>query len=392
MTQKALTKTELFKPSWKRLDDPTENEHLPGTQAMRVFHPMAGVYVDNPYSAEPEILIGGLEQGIATVKTYQPSVDQYSRNFIETAFLRNGTTNNLPNLNPGMGAAAGLLFIAGGTRSPDGSSGAGFGADKKVMFMDAVTKSVERLPDMKHGRALPLVTASPDGRYVLVAGGYGVESVNANVASPTHKMIEIFDRQKGEWIDVACTFPGLEDLPVPRFAGSAVWVQEKGVDRIFFIGGSQQYQGLENSEPTKRVDVYDAGAKCWHEAELTTPRLLPGVALRVLDDGKPQVVIAGGGTGLLPARADPQIYSSELIDPIELTRGMGQHLPAQPALSMSLPTTTHGRSIDWSSTALVFKNARPSPCKGVDAVSMAYHFGFSRAYGAALESDQGNAK
>ncbi len=384
MTLKALSKTELFKPAWKQLDDPTENEHLPGTQAMRVFHPMAGVHVDNPYSGEPEVLVGGLEQGIATVKTYQPGTDKYSRNFIETALLRNGAANNLPNVNPGMGSAGDLLIIAGGTRGPDNSSGPGQGADKKVLVMDANTKQVERLPDMPHGRALPVVTASPDGRYVLVGGGYGVENVGANQAVPTHKMVEVFDRKKGEWVDVASTFPGLESLPVPRFAGAAVWVQDKGLDRIFFIGGSQQWQGLETSEPTKQIDVYDVCSKCWYQSELTTPRLLPGVATRILEDGKPQIVIAGGGTGLLPARTDPQIYSSELLDPRELTRGFGQHLPVQPALSMSLPTSNHSRTIDWSSTALVMKSARPSACKGADAVTMAYHFGFSRAYGAKL--------
>lgn len=386
MNLKAPTKTELFKPKWNKLDDPSENEHLPGSQAMHVFHPMAGVAVDNRYSDETEILLGGLEQGIATVKTYQPSVDRYSRNFIETAFLQNGAGNGArPNVNPGMGAAAGLLLIAGGTREPDGSMGAGQGASRRVLIMDAEAKEVEKLPDMNHGRALPLVTASPDGRYVLVAGGYGVEGIGGNQPATTRSMIEIFDRKAGEWIDVSSCFPGLDELPVPRFAGTAVWVQEKGVDRIFFIGGAQEWRTLERSEPIRRVDIYDAKDKCWREMDLTTPRLLPGAALRTLDDGKPQIVVGGGGTGLIPARPDPQIYSTELFDPVALTKSFGQSLPVQTALSLSAPSNTSLRSIDWSSTALVMKNARPSECKGTDAVSMAYYFGFSRAYGAKLE-------
>lgn len=385
MTLSAPTKTQLFKPQWKRLDDPTENEHLPGSRAMHVFHPMAGVAVENRYADETEILLGGLEQGVATVKTYQPSVDRYSRNFIETAFLQNGSGNGTrPNLNPGMGAAAGLLLIAGGTREPDGATGAGHGASRRVLIMDAETKEVEKLPDMAHGRALPLVTASPDGRYVLVAGGYGVEGIGHNQPVTTRSMVEIFDRKAGEWIDVSSCFPGLDELPVPRFAGAAVWVQEKGIDRIFFIGGAEQWRTLENSEPTRRVDVYDAKSKCWHELALTTPRLLPGAAQRTLDDGTPQIVVGGGGTGLIPARPDPQIYSTELFDPVTLKRSIGQHLPVQTALSLSGPNSNSQRAIDWSSTALVFHHARPSDCKGADAVKTAYYFGFSRAYGAPL--------
>ena len=289
---------------------------------------------------------------------------------------------------------------------------------KRVVIMDAKTKKTEELPEMKEGRVSPIVTVSPDARYVLVAGGYGRPDggyVN------NMKSVEVYDRNEQKWIDVASRFPGLSNLPAPRFGGSAAWLKGKdGADQIVFAGGSDTWGGsLGGSEPTPRIDMYTCKAPGkgkgqgqgqiqqqdqdqgqgpgpsvkggWQEGELVTPRMQPAIAKRALPDGSEQVVIAGGGTGQTSysGTVDPQIYAVEMFNPKTCAVSLGQHLPEQPGIR----TGTNNRgAVDWGANALIFAAGRPEGCAAASAATTGYLFGFSTAFkagfGAPLKADE----
>lgn len=371
-----------FRPKWDSIRSPSENVHLNGTQAQRVFSPATGVHVDNELLGEPEILLGGWENGRAAVKVYQPETDRYSRAFIPQAAMSAKRHNNVRSyLYQGMGADGGILAIAGGAENGEGSLDIGKQPSKRVVLMDAKTKKVSTLPDMKEGRVSPIVTASPDGQYVLVAGGYARPEGSY---MKQLKTVEIYDRKAGEWIDVEAKFPGLGELPVARFGGSAVWLQSDNGkhNQIVIAGGSSNWQGsMARSEPTQQIDMYSDGCKAsWSASEMVTPRMLPALAKRELGDGCQQVVIAGGGTGVTSysAQVDPQIYSVELLDPKTGNISFGQHLPEQPGIR----TGAEGArgAVDWGGNALVFVAGRKSPCAAADATTSGFLFGFSRAF------------
>lgn len=380
-----------FKPSWKEIKDPSENKELSGTIAQRIFSPMSGVFVDNPYSGEKEVMVGGLEDQAIAVKIYQDGVDKYSRAYLPDAATttKNGYGHPTRAFHQGVGKAGGMLIIAGGTPNRDGSSTVGADAINRVFTIDAATKKVEALPEMSTPRAAPIVSASPDGRYFVVAGGMNRGHTH-NEWPKLQDVIEIYDTKSKQWIDVEQKFPGLSKLPAARFGGSAVWVEDAGVERLVFVGGSTgtaqgAFGGFEASPPTQRIDVYDFKECKWIEAELPTPRMYPGVDTRKLPDRRCEIVVAGGGTGVNGgAPVDPQIYSVERIDPVTLGVSFGQHVPEQPAVKLA-----GNGSRDWSANALVFATGFGSGTKQTSmqkTSEMSFFFGFSKAFkGAALE-------
>jgi hypothetical protein len=381
-----------FKPSWKDIKEPSENKELEGTQAQRLFSPMAGVFVKNPYSGEDEVMIGGWEDRAASVKIYQAGPDKYSRAFLPESVTMTSTQHGhvLRNLHQGMGRTSEQVIVAGGTPYADQTSQAGCDPSSKIFTIDAKTKKVDALPDMPTGRAAGLVGASPDGRYLLVAGG--VRRPNYNEWAQISDAIEVYDTKSREWIDVDSKFPGLSKMPASRFGGNAVWVKDEKMERLFLVGGSSgnaqgQFVGFEGSPPTQRVDVYDFKTCQWLATEIPTPRMYPGVDARKLPDGQVEVVVAGGGTGQ-PANVpvDPQLYAVERINPYSLDVSFGQHVPEQPAIK----TGNHGAR-DWSANALVFATGFGSGKTACEkATDMAFFFGFSRAVkGALLEPEAG---
>lgn len=378
-----------FKPKWTEIKSPSENKELTGTPAQRLFSPIAGTHIQNPNSGEQEIALGGYERESASIKIYQPDEDRYSRAYIPPALLQ--TTDNYGHQRTtfyqGIGTTPTGLVVAGGTPFGRGSMDVINNSSKKVFTFDAATKKVEELPNMEYARSAPIAGSSPDGRFLVVAGG--LQRDNNKSLGPTDH-VEIYDREKGEWIDVEKTFPGLETLPEGRFGGSMVWFEDKGVKKLFFLGGStmedHQWRGVEESAPTQKIHVYDFNACKWSEAELPTPRMFPGVAQRALPDGTKEIVIAGGGTGTpLQGSTDPQIYSVEVLDPYNHAVSFGAHLPEQIAIK-----TGNTEARDWSPTALVFTagTVKSNPCTALDTSLLGYYFGFSKAYaGAPLTSD-----
>lgn len=235
-----------------------------------------------------------------------------------------------------------------------------------------------------------MVGASPDGRYVVIAGGMVRQYGEGEWAKPgwgaASKAIEIYDRETGRHIEL----PGAlqNGLPHARFGGSVVWVQdqERGIDRIFFIGGSSAPSAttvLEN-EANRHIDVFDlrrGGNGEWLSSELRSARMGPGAAVQHLPGGEQRIVVAGGTTGTGPGvnvRAR-QLTTVETIDPLTLEARLElRPLPPQRALSVA----SRDPIVQASHTALVLGHHAHDD--GRLETSSAHVFGFSQGYSAGV--------
>jgi hypothetical protein len=375
---KAPLAQKAWKPKWLSMKAPSENTHLVNTQAQRMFTPLTAVRITNHLRDEgseaKEILVGGFEGNAASLKLYQEGNDRYTRVTIPNEFLTQKFNNqDQAILMQGMGTAGKKVVLAGGAAGTNGYQPA-----NKLYMLDAQSKRVTALPDLKEARTAPLVGSSPNGRYIVVAGGYRYQQRGPEMI----KSVEIVDRVSKQHVDMAEEFPGLVDgMPEGRFAGSIAWVQEPGVNRIFFIGGTNQV-GQTNQpfeqRPTSTVDFYDVNTQKWGKMELPTPRIGPAVAVRHLGDGRQEIVVAGGGTGTNMVRpVDPQVYAVERIDPKNLTVKFGENLPEQTGLYTYTNHGDRGTAMEWAPNAMVITNGKES---GKRISLGARFFGFANAY------------
>jgi hypothetical protein len=375
----AKASPKAWKPKWLPMKAPSENTHLIGTQAQRVFFPMAAVRITNHLRDEghtaKDIIVAGHENNVATIKLYQESTDRYTRLDIPPELLRESNIHGaqVAMTFQGIGTSGKHVIVAGGSQNHNG-----YGATKKLFMIDGQSKRVTKLPELGTARALPMVGSSPNGRYIVVAGGIEWTGRQGEAS----KALEVIDRVTGQHVDLATKFPGLASgLPDGRFAGSISWVQQDGVDRIFFIGGAAVYnnQGIPlASEPTKAIHYYDVLTQSWGHMELPTPRMGAAVALRHLGHGEQEIVVAGGGTGTHMARpVDPQIYAVERINPQTLGVKFGENLPEQHGFYTTRSERQNG-AIDWAPNAMVLTHGKQA---GAGKVTVgARLFGFANAY------------
>jgi len=342
------------------------------------------VRITNHLHDEPgvqEILVAGHESNIASIKLYQESNDRYTRIDIPSPLLSEVSPQELGGQPftvglQGLGTSGKNVVVAGGSAT---SHMNGYMPSKKVFMVNAQTKQITVLPDLVTPRAAPMIGSSANGRYIVIAGGV----VFGGRSQQSSKAIEVIDRVTKQHVDLAAKYPGLaEGLPEGRFSGSVVWVQEKGVDRIFFIGGATSFtrQGAVSAqEPTKAVHFYDVTAQKWGEMELPTPRMGAAIAIRHLPGGQQEIVVAGGGTGTTQSRPlDPQIYAVERIDPKALTVKFGESVPEQAGLYVT-NTERSQTAMDWSSNAMVLLHGK-AKTKADRVTTGARFFGFSNAY------------
>ena len=409
--QKTGLESPAWKPNWKPMKAPSENTHLVGTSAQRIFSPMAAVRITNHLrdegSAAKEILVAGHETSdrqanVVTIKLYQESTDRYTRVNIPPDLLSelvetHAGTHREPITHQGVGTSGKKIVVAGGS-----FEASGHGPARGVFMIDGQTKKVKKLPDLKTPRSLPMVGSSPNGRYVIVAGGVTYDLRSSNNMSNASTAIDVIDRVTGQHVDLAAKFPGLaKGLPNGRFAGSIAWVQEPGVNRIFFIGGSsatfttrfQPRSGPLAQQPMKQIDFYDVNTDSWGSLELPTPRMGAAVAIRQMGHGKTEIVVAGGGTGTTASQpVDPQIYAVERIDPKSLTVKFGENVPEQRGVYTRKTDRDEAVATEWTPNAMVLTNGRHDRVE-VDADGAKRHpdkadrwtkgarfFGFSRAF------------
>jgi hypothetical protein len=191
----------------------------------------------------------------------------------------------------GIGRSGKRMIVAGGTGIgyPNGAV-----PSAKVFLLDPRTHKVVALPDLQTPRALPLVGASPNGRYVVVAGGYAL----THELSQASSVIEMIDQHTGEHVDLLKRYPGLANgLPSTRFAGSVAWVEERDFERIFFIGGSSSFTdgtaGPLGQRPARSLDYYDVRTQGWGTLELSGAYVGGEIALRRLPNGRQEIIVDG---------------------------------------------------------------------------------------------------
>ncbi len=266
-------------------------------------------------------------------------------------------------------------------------------AGTELMVAFGVTKYMEQgQREFGNGANITIIGAVPDEKGSLhvpidktpvtdAKGNYKRDS--RGELSTTEKMrpvIEMYevDGATGKYVamkNVEQRYPGLiSKAPVGRYGGHIQWVKTKyktvdehGVEhehkleRIFFIGGSKSNQLSEfdsdllvSAVPTSDIDFYDVHAKTWGKIEMPTPRMVPGVAVRIDEHGRPLIDIAGGKTGRnAVVRKDPQLNSLETLDPVTLKWVGGNTLPQPEAVAISNNT-----AIDMSGSVLLHRPGR----------------------------------
>ncbi len=405
----ATTPNRHLRTTWRQTESLTENTHIP--DATRVIDPRGiTVHERKRLGGDQVALVGGWEGEHAAAFEYQLATKSTSRIPLppEAMMIRARTNRGAERSYPGIGAGAGQLAIVGGSASVFGSADVYAQLNDEVFIVDGDTHQARAIDGLEEPRAASAVTFSPDGRYLLVAGGFGArpETRYHNNRRPyeVHHQkpldsVEVYDLDNGCWVDVAETFPGLEKMPAPRIGGSVCWVQDDHGDRIVFAGGTAEVRGntFATSFPEGEIFTYASSRKCngtWTKTP-GTPRLFPGMAAHKLADGCTQVIIGGGGTGFEPRegrpRVDPQLYSVDLLNPHTGDLTAGYNLPRQPAVATSsVRDRTPATFVEWGGTAVaVYQTACDAGTAeqgqaGANAVKHALTFGFSKGYAGIL--------
>jgi hypothetical protein len=348
-----------FAPRWNKFDagarqvgrpystsSLSTNTHATGG-SNHVFFPLAGTYLYSRLARQPQLVVAGWERDAIVVKAYQRQTGRHSYLPLDSQLTVRG--RDPVNLQ-GAGAWGKHLIIAGGTTKGRGSLEPGSRAHDGIFLVNGETLRTRALPKLPRAVISPIIGGA--GRYLFVAGG--VDKTNRAI-----KTIQILDMKKRKWLDseqVEARFPGLSSLPTSRVGGGVAYVNDKktGKKLLVFAGGSETWI---DRAPTRKVDIYDIGAKRWETTESSYARMFPAVAVRHTKQG-PEVVIAGGGTGPIgsSARIDPQIQAVEMLNVRKNRWHHGDHLPIQRAIM-----TGHGRGsptawTEWGGNVLTFIN------------------------------------
>jgi hypothetical protein len=358
-----------FDPKWEQgpgsSTAPSQEFDEKGYNRTKIYDPISAVAVPN-YGQGDEYMIGTWFSsnhggGLPEILSYSPGTRGYSTEHIPHDILTkpdgpqsshgHGTVaKGQPLRFPGIGRVAHDLIFAGGMYGT-GICQPEMEEIGKVWTFCSKSRSTRMFEDeLETKRQAPVVGGSPDGKYVIVAGGIHHVAEGHQKRGELLTSVEIFDRESGRLLkdsEIDRIFgckarkeDSIRELPSPRIGGHCVWIQNEEINRIFFIGGSsgpehhQQTNTLGDSEPTKLIDCYDVNAQKWLDPiEILTPRNFPGVATRDLGDGTQDIVITGGSTGRRVGSHNNNfirpVLSTEILDPANLTLSMGHGLHSQ---------------------------------------------------------------
>ncbi len=195
-----------------------------------------------------------------------------------------------------MGRVLTGIALAGATAALGGCSGADTTADASAAASGAGGVAARWAEDVPLPERRTEVSATTDGRYVYLAGGFGPPEGEERATSP--RTLWRFDPAGGEWRALTEIPEGVHHAPFQHHEG-----------RLYILGGFRE----TSFDPIGNVRIYDLDTDAWSEGvPMPTPRGAAGWA--VLDG---RIHVLGGnaaGAAAVEGRAGVRILEDRSVN------------------------------------------------------------------------------